>query len=85
LKAVEAIEGALGEVQGMMSTLSQLVSEQGASIHRIDTHANLTLEHTQSANVWLLKYQRAIAGRRGWMIKLFMIVAIIATIMLLFY
>ncbi|PRP89605.1 syntaxin-5-like [Planoprotostelium fungivorum] len=83
--AVEKIESTITELQGVFRQLAQIVSEQVEVLDRVDANVNLALDNTSDAQNQLLKYQQYITNRRGFILKIFLILFLVIIVLMVFY
>ncbi|KAF1814652.1 putative ER-golgi SNARE complex subunit [Eremomyces bilateralis CBS 781.70] len=75
-QAIDMIERTIQELGSVFAQLSQLVSEQGEQIERIDANTEDVVDNVQGAQRELLKYWNRVSGNRWLVAKMFGILMI---------
>jgi len=83
--AVEKIETILVDIQSIFVQFASVVSEQGEALDRIDAQVYASSENISKSQSWLLKYQQKLTSNRGFILKLFAALALVITLVMVFY
>ena len=70
-EAIEAIERTITELGSIFAQLTQMVSEQGEMIQRIDANTEDVVDNVEGAQRELLKYWSRVSSNRWLMAKMF--------------